>query len=245
MSERVSKYMTNSFREELIALGNEEKANQKKRFFKTGEGQYGAGDAFLGLTNGQVKLVCKKYYPTLSLADVACLLSDSWHEVRLGALLVMVMRYQKAKSETEKEEWVKLYLNAVAYINNWDLVDSSCYFILGPHLFAKPDKSVLVQLANSGHLWSQRIAMVSTLHFIRKGLFAPTFEIAKILLKHENDLIHKAIGWMLREAWGKGGSIEVESFLEQNHALLPRTTLRYAIEKMEETKRLQFLNLGK
>jgi 3-methyladenine DNA glycosylase AlkD len=235
--------MVNSFKNQLTKLSNPQKALEKAKYFKSKEGQYGEGDQFIGLTNGQIHEISRKFRKELTLSDLDELIKDPIHEIRFAALSVLVLKYKKAKIENEKNEIVDLFLKNVAFINNWDLVDCSCYFILGPHLLTKIDKKILFDLANSGHLWSERIAIVSTLHFIRNNHFQTTFEISNLLLSNKNDLIHKAIGWMLREIWKKGGNDLVEQYLKKNITTLARTTLRYAIEKMPEVKRKEFLEL--
>ena len=235
--------MVNSFKNQLIQLSNPQKAIEKAKYFKSKEGQYGEGDKFIGLTNGQIQELSKKFKDQLSLNDLNELMKDPIHEIRFATLTVMVLKYKKAITENHKSEIVDLFLKNIKYINNWDLVDCSCYFILGPYLLSKTDKKILFDLANSGHLWSERIAIVSTLHFIRNNHFQTTFEISNVLLSNKNDLIHKAIGWMLREIWKKGGNDLVEQYLKKNITTLARTTLRYAIEKMPEVKRKEFLEL--
>lgn len=235
--------MVNSFKNQLIKLSNPQKALEKSKFFKTKKGQYGEGDQFIGLTNGQIQELSKKFKDELSLNDLNNLMKDPIHEIRFAALTVMVLKYKKVKNENYKIEIVDLFLENVEYINNWDLVDCSSYFILGPYFLSKTDKKILFDLAKSGHLWSERIAIVCTLHFIRNNHFQTTFEISDILLTNENDLIHKAMGWMLREIWKKGGNEVVEMYLKKNIKAIARTTLRYAIEKMPEVKRKEFLKL--
>ena len=235
--------MVNSFKNQLIKLSDPQKAIEKAKFFKTKNGQYGEGDLFIGLTNGQIQELSKKFKDELSLNDLNELMKDPIHEIRFAALTVMVLKFKKAINENQKSEIVDLFLKNVVYINNWDLVDCSCYSILGPYFLSKIDKKILFDLANSGHLWSERIAIVSTLHFIRNNHFQTTFEISDILLSNKNDLIHKAIGWMLREIWKKGGNDLVEKYLKKNITAISRTTLRYAIEKMPEVKRKEFLEL--
>ena len=161
--------MINSFKNTLIKLSNPQKAAEKAKFFKTKEGQYGDGDIFIGLTNGQIHEISKKFREELTLSHLDELIKDPIHEIRFGALSVMVLKYKKTKIENEKNEIVDLFLKNVAFINNWDLVDCSCYFILGPYLLPKNDKKTLFDLAKSGHLWSERIAIVSTLHFIKNN----------------------------------------------------------------------------
>ena len=152
---------------------------------------------------------------------------------------MLVQKFQKAKAPADKEIWVSVYLNNLSKINNWDLVDSSAYRILGMWLEDKP-REILIEFANSGNLWKQRIAMIATMHFIKKDDFKDTLAIAKILLHHEHDLIHKAVGWMLREAGNRDLETE-ERFLKKHYKTMPRTALRYAIEKFPEEKRQAYL----
>jgi 3-methyladenine DNA glycosylase AlkD len=225
-------------REDLNLYANPRKAEGLKRFFKTGEGQYGEGDIFLGIQVPDSRKIVRKY-ASISLEDILILLSSKIHEERLIALLILV---EKAKrfDEAGKETLYKKYLENTQYINNWDLVDLSADKIVGSYLFNKP-KDILYSLALSENLWERRIAILSTFDFIKKGHYKETLIIAKILLNDRHDLIHKAVGWMLREV-GKRCSQEVlEEFLMINYKQMPRTMLRYAIERLPETLRLQFL----
>jgi 3-methyladenine DNA glycosylase AlkD len=235
--------MHESLKSDLLFLSNPEKAVLKAKYFKTGEGEYAEGDIFIGLTNPEVHQICKHYRDLISLGGIEVLLKDEIHEVRFAALTLLVLKYKKLKSVMDKKSFVEVYLRNIPWINNWDLVDCSSMYILGPYFFEKNDNAVLENLAKSGHLWSERIAIISTNYHIRQSSFDLTFKFAKMLIHHKHDLIHKAIGWMLREIWGKGGKNEVEAFLEEHISVIPRTALRYAIEKMEEQERKYFLNL--
>lgn len=208
------------------------------KFFKTGDGQYGEGDIFWGLTVPVSRKIALKY-KNLSLPDINLLLKNKVHEVRLIGLLVLVWRYKNSGVE-EKEKIVKFYLKNTKYVNNWDLVDLSSHYILGNYLLSHGDKNVLLKLAKSKNLWEQRIAIVSTYAFIRKGELDWTFKIAKLFLGHNHDLIHKATGWMLREA-GKKDEKSLRRFMDGNFSKMPRTMLRYAIEKFPENIRLAYL----
>ncbi len=234
----ISKEMK-AFLDDLYALRNPLKASSALGFFQCGKGGYGAGDLFWGLTVPQQRAVCKTHYKLLSLKDITALLKHEIHEVRLSTLMIMVMRYQKCKDEPSRKALVDIYLASFKYINNWDLVDSSAHQILGAWLVDK-DWSCLIEMARSEHLWTQRIAMIATHGFIRKGLFEPTLCFAEILLHHKHDLIHKAVGWMLREM----GLVDYQTeynFLLKHYKTMPRTMLRYAIEKFEEPVRQGFL----
>lgn len=226
-------------RKDINLYASPQKAVVLKRFFKTGKGQYGEGDIFLGIQVPDSRKIVRKY-SNIPLDNILQLLRSKIHEERLIALLIMV---EKAKRSDEggKEILFNKYLENTRYINNWDLVDLSADKIVGSYLFDKP-KDVLYSLAASENLWERRIAALATFDFIKKGFYEETLKIAKILLNDEHDLIHKAIGWMLREV-GKRCSQEVlEQFLLANYKQMPRTMLRYAIERLPEPLRLQYLN---
>lgn len=235
--------MYHSVKNDLLFLSNPEKATTKAKYFKNGKGEYAEGDVFIGLTNPEVHQVCKHYRDLVNLQDIEMLLKDEIHEVRFTALTLLVLKYKKLKKLEEKAIYVALYLRNIPYINNWDLVDCSSMYILGPYYYEIKDDSVLKNLAKTGHLWSERIAIISTHYYIRQGDFALTFKFAEMFLNHKHDLIHKAVGWMLREVWSKGGRAEVEDFLTKHIKIIPRTALRYTIEKMEEHERKYFLSL--
>lgn len=206
------------------------------RFFKTGPGQYGEGDQFLGIKVPVTRAVVKACWRQTGWPDLEECIASEYHEVRLAALLTLVEIYK----HTRKAECIDFYLNHTAYINNWDLVDLSCYPLLGEWLLDK-DRTLLYDLARNGKtLWEQRIGMVSTMTFVRHGQLEDTFAIADILLHHPHDLIHKAVGWLLREA-GKRDKAALESYLQPRFATMPRTMLRYAIEKFPEPERQRYL----
>ncbi len=217
----------------LRELANPAKAKILQGFFKTGKGQYGEGDIFLGVTVPQSRNIAKKF-KTLTLSEIKSLLTSKIHEERLIAILLLVHNYPN-----NQEKIYSFYLNNTNQINNWDLVDLSAPNIIGTHLLNK-DKSILYTLAKSENLWEKRIAIVSTFTFIRNNQFQDTIEISKILLNDKHDLIHKATGWMLREL-GKRNLPLLETFLKQNYKQIPRTTLRYAIERFPEEKRKVYL----
>lgn len=218
---------------------NKEKAAFFPKFFKTGKGQYGEGDKFWGITVPDNRSVAKKYFDKCSLEDFSELLKHPVHEVRLCALIMMVYRFESKKLPDLKKELYKLYISHTAYINNWDLVDTSAPAIVGGWLEDKK-RDILYKWAKKGTLWEQRIAIVATFHYIRKGHFDDTVEICKLLLHHKHDLIHKATGWMLREA-GKRNNDTLIYFLAEHHGEMPRTMLRYAIEKLSEDARKRIL----
>lgn len=222
----------------LRKIADPEIAEHSQRFFKTGEGQYGEGDKFLGIRVPNVRKVARKF-KQLSLDETEQLLHSDLHEERLCALIILV---NKAKKEDDKElkKIYDLYLNNTEYINNWDLVDTSAEHIVGRYLIDK-DRTILYELAKSNDLWERRIAIMSTFHFIRNDEFDDTIGIAKLLVSDEHDLIHKAVGWMLREVGKREINIE-EKFLDQHLPNMPRTMLRYAIEKFPEDKRQAYLS---
>jgi 3-methyladenine DNA glycosylase AlkD len=223
---------------DLQKLRNPERAEFLKRFFKTGKGEYAAGDDLLGISVPNTREIAKKHRE-LSLEDAAKLLQSPYHEERLMSLFILTDKFEKA-TEAEKGKIVKIYLKLAAkYVNNWDLVDSSAQYILGKYLLNRP-RTIIYKLARSKNLWEKRIAIISTAHFIRNEDFLDTFKVAEILLNDKHDLIHKAVGWMLREVGNKDQAIEVE-FLNQHASHMPRTMLRYAIEKFPEKLRLKFL----
>ena len=211
------------------------------RFFKTGPGQYGEGDIFLGIKVPTTRAVVKSYWKELTLNDLKECVINPYHEVRLAALLALVEMFSHSKKDRAfQKECVDFYLSHTDRINNWDLVDLSCYPLLGVWLLDK-DRSLLYDLAHDGKtIWEQRIGIVSTMTFIRHGQLDDTFSIADILLHHPHDLIHKAVGWLLREA-GKKDEVALTEFLKSRHKTMPRTMLRYAIEKFPEEKRAVFL----
>jgi 3-methyladenine DNA glycosylase AlkD len=226
--------------DELRAIATPERAEAAAWFFKTGKGQYGEGDIFIGISNPDLRTICKNY-KQLTLSELQELLDSPIHEFRFAALVILVEQMKKINAETRREIY-EFYLDNTQNINNWDLVDCSARDIVGAYLFDK-NRSILYDMARTDHLWTQRIAIIATLFFIKKKQFYDTLKISEILLSHKHDLIHKAVGWMLREAWKVGGSEQVESFLEQNIGRIPRTALRYAIEKMTDERKKYFMTL--
>ena len=224
-------------RSRLQALGDQESARFVQRFFKTAPGEYGEGDVFVGLCVPMVRKLAREY-ETLPYAEMALLLRDPIHEARLLALLIMVRAYARGGAPLQ-ERIYDLYLRNTRFINNWDLVDASAHLIVGPHLRHR-SRSPLHALAASGLLWERRISVMATFHYIKSGEFAETLAIAEQLLEDEEDLIHKAVGWMLREI-GKRDRLAEEGFLQVHYKTMPRTMLRYAIEKFPEPLRQQYL----
>lgn len=237
--------MYNKIIKEIFLFNKKEKAEIFSKFFKTGKGQYGEGDLFLGITVPKSRQIAIKY-TDLSFTDVSKLIKNKYHEVRLIALLILVQKYKKSNSETKKKEIVDLYLSKTKYINNWDLVDLSAYYILGDYIYNnKKEIKIIRKLIKSKNLWEKRIAIISTFAFIYKGESKLTFEMVKYLMQDKHDLIHKACGWMLRECGKRVNEGELCMFLDQNHAKMPRTMLRYAIERLPESKRKYYLNLDR
>ena len=232
--------MTLEIQKEIRKLVNPEKAKILAGFFKTGKGQYGEGDKFLGITVPQTRAVVKKYWQ-LSLAEVQELLKSTFHEERLAALLILVEQYQKG-DEKQKKKIFQAYLKNTQWINNWDLVDLTADRIVGAYLADKP-KDLLFKLAQSKLLWERRIAMLATFHEIKNGRSEIALAIAEKLLGDQEDLMHKAVGWMLREVGKRCSQKEEEKFLQKYIKVMPRTMLRYAIERFEEGKRLRYLKM--
>lgn len=223
----------------FLSQKNEAKAHHLSKFFKTGVGQYGEGDVFLGLTVPQTRAIVKSVWKNYSISEMVETLKSPYHEVRLGALLVLAEKYRKAELEDRRKIY-EAYIKNVDFINNWDLVDLTAPKIVGDYVFNYGDTSELWQLARSSHLWAERISIVSALYFIRQKEFGYVLEVSKHFLNHEHDLIHKATGWMLREV-GKRDELVLCRFLDENAQYMPRTALRYAIEKFDEGKRKSYL----
>ncbi len=227
----------------LEKYANREKATFFGIFFKTGKAGYGEGDKFIGLTVPQVRQVAKNY-KDLPLDEVGNLLKSEIHEHRLCALLILTYKFPKA-NEKEQREIYDFYLKNRKHVNNWDLVDASAYKIVGEYLVKHEDKyREIKELTKSEHLWSRRIAMVAMFSFIRKGQLDKPVEIAAILVNDEHDLMHKAVGWMLREI-GKQDVRILRTFLDKHADTMPRTALRYAIERMEDKERKKYLEMKK
>lgn len=251
---------------ELNRLKNPQKIKAYEWFFKTGPGEYGAGDVFLGLNSKQVQDIAQKYFKAADFSDLQQLLNSKIHEQRMCALRILVYQFEQAKDAAQKQKKIfDFYLKNYRRINNWDLVDVSAPWIVGQYLWERAtqktqkaqkaqktpaasaggqEMQILFKLARSKNLWQRRIAIISTSAFIRAGQFTPTLKIAKILLPDKHDLIHKAVGWMLREV-GKKDEAALLKFLDKFTLQMPRTCLRYAIERLEEKKRKYYLNLTK
>lgn len=223
----------------LNTYQDREKAAFLPKFFNAFPGGYGEGDQFLGIKVPDQRKVARQFYKKVPLTTIERLLHEPFHEYRLTALFMLVYRFEKTEREEERREIVNLYLDNLDYVNNWDLVDSSAYKILGAYLMDK-NKEILYRLARTDNLWKQRIAIIATLHFIKNNKFNDTLEIAKLLLHHEHDLIHKAVGWMLREIGNRDLQTEL-NFLKDYYQRMPRTMLRNAIEKLEPELRNKFL----
>lgn len=224
-------------RKEIKSVSNRDKAKFLQRFFKTGKGEYAEGDVFLGIVVPVQRQIAKKY-KELSFIELKVLITSKYHEERLIALLILVERFKKA-SEDEKERIVKFYLDNRKGINNWDLVDLSAPKIPGEYFLDK-DRKILFKFAKSNDLWEKRIAVLSTYTLIRNNDFDDALKIYEILVNDKHDLIHKAVGWMLREL-GKIDLKTEEKFLKKYYKTMPRTMLRYAIEKFPEKKRKAYL----
>ena len=220
-------------KQELQAKANPEKAKISQGFFKTGKGEYGEGDIFLGLTSEEIKSIAKEYRE-LDLSEVEKMLNSKIHEYRMTALRILLLKYKK-----DRENIYNFYLKNTRNINNWDLVDVTCPHIVGNYLIDK-NKGILYKLAKSENLWEKRIAIVSTFEFIRYKEFDDTLKIGEILLNDKHDLIHKAVGWMFREI-GKKDVKVLETFLKKHYKKMPRTMLRYSIEKFNKEKRDAYL----
>jgi 3-methyladenine DNA glycosylase AlkD len=227
------------FLKEMESHKDEEKAERFRRFFKTGKGQYGEGDRFWGLSVPLQQGIAKEWGKLLANEELRQLLRHPVHEVRLSTLMMLVDRYRKSKADSERKAIVMLYLDSLEYVNNWDLVDSSAPQILGDWCI-RHGWSRLKKMAQSDHLWTQRVAIVATQALIRAGEYEPTLSIADLLLEHQHDLIHKAVGWMLREVGNRDHQTELDWLLPRYHKM-PRTMLRYAIERFDEALRQDIL----
>jgi 3-methyladenine DNA glycosylase AlkD len=221
----------------LQMLGDRERAQAVQRFFKTAPGEYGERDVFVGLRVPEIRKLAKEYH-ALSFSETIQLLQSSIHESRLLALFILVRAYAQADASLQ-EQIFNLYLQNTRFINNWDLVDASAEHIAGSHLRYR-SRSPLHSLAASNLIWDRRISIMATFHYIKRGEFAETLRIAELLLRDPEDLIHKAAGWMLRETGKRNQPVE-EAFLKIHYKIMPRTMLRYAIEKFPEKLRQQYL----
>lgn len=207
------------------------------RFFKTGKGQYGEGDKFLGIRAPKTREIAKKYYKTTPLTEIQRMLDNPYHEIRLCALLMMVFIYEKTD---RKEEIVNLYLKNTKNINNWDLVDNTAHKIIGAHYIKTKNPKIIKKLAESNHLWSERIAVVAQWSIVKTKEYALLLDLCEKFLTHRHDLMHKAVGWMLREA-GKQDEAVLLGFLDKHCKTMPRTALRYAIERLSPGLRQYYM----
>lgn len=229
----------------LRKYATKSRAKSSAWFFKTGQGQYGEGDKFIGVRVPEMREVAKQF-PELGFNDLSHLLHSKIHEERFVALVILVNQFKKAQKDKDARtqgKIVKFYLKNKNRINNWDLVDVSASYIIGAYLFER-NKKILHKLAKSKNLWDRRIAIVSTNYFIQKGHFKETLSLAKILINDKEDLIHKAVGWMLREV-GKQDEKVLTDFLNKNADTLPRTTLRYSLERLSKDKKKRYMSLRK
>ena len=221
----------------LKNLSNTEIAAHSQRYFKTGKGEYGHGDKFLGIRVPVLRKAIKQFQET-PITEIRKLLKSEYHEVRLFSLLLSVHQFSKGDA-VKREKIYNLYIRNTKYINNWDLVDSSAPYIVGAWLIDK-DRAILYELAHSNLLWERRIAIMSTAYFIKNDQFNDTLKLSRILLNDSEDLIHKAVGWMLREVGNRDIGIE-EKYLKKHYKKMPRTMLRYAIEKFSKVRRQSYL----
>ncbi|MBI5048260.1 MAG: DNA alkylation repair protein [Deltaproteobacteria bacterium] len=230
-----------SIQNELRKLGNKKIAEHSQRFFKTGKGEYGEGDRFLGVRVPVLRKLARKYQG-ISIEQASRLLKSQFHEERLLSLLMLINIFKKTNEE-DKEFIYTLYLNNAKFINNWDIVDCSAEHIVGAYLRER-NKQPIYNLADSKSLWERRISIMSTFHFIKNNEFVESLRVSEILLHDKEDLIHKAVGWMLREI-GKRNIMVEEGFLKKHCKTMPRTMLRYAIEKFPKERRKKYLRLGR
>ena len=227
---------------EIRKLKNPLRAEVMQRFFKTGKGQYGEGDVFLGLSVPQSRKIARDF-SDITLKEIQTLLNSEIHEERLVALLILVQQFERG-SEALREKIYKFYLRNAKRVNNWDLVDTSAEWIVGGHLLYR-DRDVLYKLAKSKNLWERRISIMSTFHFIKNKESKDTVKIALLLMTDRHDLIHKAVGWMLREMGKRVDEKLLHQFIQAHGAKMPRTMLRYAIERLSAKDRQKYMKLGK
>jgi 3-methyladenine DNA glycosylase AlkD len=224
---------------DLHSCADVKRAEHNLRFFKTGKGEYGEGDMFLGLNLPQMRELVKRYKKVVDIKDIKNLLNDEYHEVRLCGLMLMVELFRAAKTEERRKEVYDFYMSHLSGINNWDLVDLTAYNIPGAFLYGKNHKP-LFDLAKTKALWKERIAIISTMYFVKRGDFETTIKLAESFLAHKHDLMHKAVGWMLREV-GKKDIKTLYDFLDKHAGAMPRTMLRYSLEKLTEDKRKYYM----
>jgi 3-methyladenine DNA glycosylase AlkD len=232
--------MLKKIKQDFLKLASPKQAALLSYFFKTGPGEYAEGDKFYGIKVPETRKLVKKYFKEISLEETRELLQSGFHEERLGALLILVEKFRHG-DEKEKEKIYKLYLDNTEKINNWDLVDLTAPQIVGAFLDNKP-KDILFKLADSKILWARRIAILATFYFIKNGQPEFTLDLADRLMSDKHDLIHKAVGWMLREVGKRCSEKLLESYLKPRYKKMPRTMLRYAIERLPEAKRKNYLH---
>lgn len=223
--------------DEIKSFSTPEGAKRRASFFKTGRGEYAEGDLFLGVDSPSLRKIAKKYFKAVSYADLQKMLESPYHEIRVGAVFILVLMFQHG-SEEERKKIFDFYMENIRYINNWDLVDVSAPYIVGPVAFE--NESVLFSLAKSCRLWEERVSVVATLYFIKQNRFDVTLSLGEYFLTHRHDLMHKAVGWMLREV-GKRDEKVLCDFLDKYINQMPRTMLRYSIERFPEDKRRRYL----
>lgn len=223
--------------DEIKSFSTPEGAKRRASFFKTGRGEYAERDLFLGVDSPSLRKIAKKYFKAVSYADLQKMLESPYHEIRVGAVFILVLMFQHG-SEEERKKIFDFYMENIRYINNWDLVDVSAPYIVGPVAFE--NESVLFSLAESGRLWEERVSVVATLYFIKQNRFDVTLSLGEYFLTHRHDLMHKAVGWMLREV-GKRDEKVLCDFLDKHINQMPRTMLRYSIERFPEDKRRRYL----
>lgn len=235
----------NSIKKKILSLSTKERARINQYFFKTGVGQYGEGDVFIGVTVPQIRKIAKSADSDIPLIEVQKLIKDKIHEVRLCAILILVELFQKAKTKKQKKTYFDFYIRYTAYINNWDLVDVSAPIIVGEYisefLVRKEESAFIEKYIKSKDLWENRIIILASFYQIKKGNEKMTFYISERFFAHKHDLIHKAVGWMLREVGKRVSEKVLREFLDNNILKLPRTTLRYAIERFPEKVRKEYL----
>jgi 3-methyladenine DNA glycosylase AlkD len=231
--------MIKQIKKDIQQKANPEKAVILARFFKTGKGEYGEGDIFIGVTIPNIRTIAKKY-ANIPLNTIQQLLNNPVHELRVTGVIILVNKFKKA-TEAEREKIYNFYIKNFKNINNWDLVDLSCHHIVGEFLLDKQEKrKILYEWAKSNDLWTKRIAVISTFDFIRNKQFDECLHIAELLLNDKHDLIHKAVGWMLRETGKRNQEVE-EKFLRKHYKKMPRTMLRYSIEKFDKNKKAFYM----
>lgn len=224
----------------LQELAVPEKVPILARFFKSGKGEYAEGDCFLGVSVPDQRVVAKAYFSGISLNELSHLLSSAFHEHRLTALLMLILKFEKTKDTAGQKTYIDFYLKHLPYINHWDLVDTSCYKILGKYCFVNQEDEILILLSESTEMWHKRIAIVGTMHYVKKDRYDLTLLLVEKNLHHPHDLMHKANGWLLREIGNRNLSVLL-NFLATHYRKMPRTSLRYAIEKLPEPLRQDYL----